>query len=218
MDEEKTLRLRATVTLRNEKMIQARAASGLTQLDVAHFANVPYDTVKRLECLDFSVSPSELRQRAERIAKVLKLTADDILPEPLVGAVVPSKMVTTHDVAVEHILAAVDTRERHLSLPPAEQQMIAQEVIERLKTVVKRLPLRHQEVIELRFGLGKNRTHTLDEIAHKYRISRDAVRQMEARAISKLQRPQQVNTLLEAISGEVHYPQETNHCEGEEDG
>ena len=60
---------------------------------------------------------------------------------------------------------------------------------ERIAEVLKCLPPRDREVIEMRFGLRDGRTHSLDEVARVYGITRERVRQIEGRGLDKLRQP-----------------------------
>jgi len=67
-----------------------------------------------------------------------------------------------------------------------EDEAIRHEAADRLETTLAPLDLREQEVVRLRYGLGTDHEYTLAEIAHRLSISRERVRQLEARAIRKL--------------------------------
>jgi len=60
---------------------------------------------------------------------------------------------------------------------------------ERIVEVLKSLAPREREVIELRFGLRDGTPKTLDEVAQVYGITRERIRQIEARGLSKLRQP-----------------------------
>jgi len=60
---------------------------------------------------------------------------------------------------------------------------------ERIAEVLRSLTPREREVIELRFGLRDGRTRTLDEVARCYGITRERIRQIEARGLLKLRQP-----------------------------
>jgi len=60
---------------------------------------------------------------------------------------------------------------------------------ERIFDVLRSLTPREREVIELRFGLRDGRTRTLDEVARCYGITRERIRQIEARGLIKLRMP-----------------------------
>jgi len=60
---------------------------------------------------------------------------------------------------------------------------------ERITEVLRSLTPREREVIELRFGLKDGQPRTLDEVAQCYGITRERIRQIEARSLSKLRQP-----------------------------
>ena len=60
---------------------------------------------------------------------------------------------------------------------------------ERVVEVLRSLTPREREVIELRFGLKDGQPRTLDEVAQTYGITRERIRQIEARSLSKLRQP-----------------------------
>jgi RNA polymerase primary sigma factor len=60
---------------------------------------------------------------------------------------------------------------------------------ERIVEVLKSLTPREREVIELRFGLKDGQPRTLDEVAQCYGITRERIRQIESRSLSKLRQP-----------------------------
>ena len=60
---------------------------------------------------------------------------------------------------------------------------------ERIEQVLKTLAYREREIIKLRYGIGDGYTYTLEEVGRIFRVTRERVRQVEARAIRKLQHP-----------------------------
>jgi RNA polymerase primary sigma factor len=60
---------------------------------------------------------------------------------------------------------------------------------ERIDEVLRSLTVREREVIELRFGLRDGHPKTLDEVARVYGITRERIRQIEARGLVKLRHP-----------------------------
>jgi len=60
---------------------------------------------------------------------------------------------------------------------------------ERINEVLRSLAPREREVIELRFGLKDGTPRTLDEVARQYGITRERIRQIEARGLCKLRQP-----------------------------
>jgi len=69
-------------------------------------------------------------------------------------------------------------------------QMVDQHLLrERITEVLRSLSPREREVIELRFGLKDGQPRTLDEVAKAYGITRERIRQIEARGLVKLRQP-----------------------------
>src|SRR5207247_6258381 len=60
---------------------------------------------------------------------------------------------------------------------------------ERIAEVLKSLTPREREVIEMRFGLKDGQPRTLDEVAKCYGITRERIRQIEARSLIKMRQP-----------------------------
>jgi RNA polymerase primary sigma factor len=71
---------------------------------------------------------------------------------------------------------------------PAEAAVAAVELRE-LREVLTTLNTREQRVLELRFGLSGQRPRTLDEVGKEFAVTRERVRQIEAKALSKLRHP-----------------------------
>ena len=66
----------------------------------------------------------------------------------------------------------------------------AQEMLkERIDVVLKTLSYREREIIKLRYGIGDGYTYTLEEVGRIFKVTRERVRQVEAKAIKKLQHP-----------------------------
>ena len=71
---------------------------------------------------------------------------------------------------------------------PAEAAVAAVELRE-LRQVLTTLNAREQRVLELRFGLSGQRPRTLDEVGREFSVTRERIRQIEAKALSKLRHP-----------------------------
>jgi RNA polymerase primary sigma factor len=55
--------------------------------------------------------------------------------------------------------------------------------------VLKTLTYREREILKLRYGIGDGYTYTLEEVGKIFKVTRERVRQVEAKAIRKLQHP-----------------------------
>ncbi len=67
----------------------------------------------------------------------------------------------------------------------ATQEMLK----DRIEVVLKTLSYREREIIRLRYGIGDGYTYTLEEVGRIFKVTRERVRQVEAKAIRKLQHP-----------------------------
>jgi RNA polymerase primary sigma factor len=66
--------------------------------------------------------------------------------------------------------------------------------------ILKTLTYREREIIRLRYGLDDGYTYTLEEVGRIFRVTRERVRQIEAKAIRKLQNPVRSSRLEGFIS------------------
>ncbi|MCB9836535.1 MAG: RNA polymerase sigma factor RpoD [Phycisphaera sp.] len=72
----------------------------------------------------------------------------------------------------------------------APQDTAAQEMLKsRIEQVLRTLTYREREIIKLRYGIGDGYTYTLEEVGRIFKVTRERVRQVEAKAIRKLQHP-----------------------------
>jgi RNA polymerase primary sigma factor len=60
---------------------------------------------------------------------------------------------------------------------------------EKIEHLLKTLTYREREIIRLRYGLGDGYTYTLEEVGRIFKVTRERVRQIEAKAVRKLQHP-----------------------------
>ena len=75
---------------------------------------------------------------------------------------------------------------------------------EKIEGLLKTLTYREREIIRLRYGLGDGYTYTLEEVGRIFKVTRERVRQIEAKAVRKLQHPvrsKQLEGFLERVAG-----------------
>ncbi len=65
----------------------------------------------------------------------------------------------------------------------------------RIENLLKTLTIREREIIRLRYGLGDGYTYTLEEVGRIFKVTRERVRQIEAKAVRKLQHPVRLKQL-----------------------
>ena len=73
-----------------------------------------------------------------------------------------------------------------------------QNLREKTTKVLSSLTPREERVVRMRFGIGVDKEHTLEEIAQVFSVSRDRIRQIEAKALRKLKHPLRARILKDA--------------------
>ncbi len=85
--------------------------------------------------------------------------------------------------------------------PAPEEEATETMLREHVHSVLHELPPRESRVLKLRYGLSGERMHTLAEIGDKLNLSRERVRQIEARALRRLRSPGRSHELREFVRG-----------------
>ena len=70
---------------------------------------------------------------------------------------------------------------------------------EQLSEIIATLTDREQKIIRLRFGIGGGRPHTLEEVGNEFDVTRERIRQIEAKALSKLRKNKETKKLHEYL-------------------
>lgn len=77
------------------------------------------------------------------------------------------------------------------------------ELSEHIQRILKTLTPKEEKVIKMRFGIGEDRDHTLEEVGRYLSITRERVRQIETKALRKLKHPSRMRLLKMLISDVV---------------
>ena len=91
-----------------------------------------------------------------------------------------------------------DFIEDHTALAPADAAS-HQLLKEQVKDALNGLTQREQEVLRLRFGLDDGRSRTLEEVGKEFRVTRERIRQIEAKALRKLRHPSRSRRLKDYL-------------------
>ena len=94
----------------------------------------------------------------------------------------------------------------------APGDLAAQEMLKhRIEGVLKTLTYREREIIKLRYGIGDGYTYTLEEVGRIFKVTRERVRQVEAKASRKLQHPVRARKLQGFVDGTMAREREARH-------
>lgn len=121
---------------------------------------------------------------ARKVSALLRLA-----PEPL----------PIHDLRIDEMIA-VDAQSDFVSPDPFDVALQS-DVRKTIGKVLATLKPKEEQVIRLRFGIGIGDSLTLDDIGQRYEVTRERIRQIEAKAIRKLRQPSRVNALSRAFFG-----------------
>jgi RNA polymerase sigma factor (sigma-70 family) len=172
------MKIRATLRIRNDAMIAAREAKGMSQADVAAVTGVPCGALQRLERLDFSAVKAAAH--AACIAEFLGIDVDDVLPENMRGQKIDADFVKVARVDPQYMLGRMNADA--LTLPSGDERLLQLETTDEIRAAVGRLNSRLQTVIRCRFGLGDERPLSLEETGKRIGVTKERVRQIEIRA------------------------------------
>ncbi len=70
---------------------------------------------------------------------------------------------------------------------------------EQLATIIATLSEREQKIVRMRFGIGGGRPHTLEEVGNEFAVTRERIRQIEAKALAKLRKHKDTKKLHEYL-------------------
>ncbi len=83
------------------------------------------------------------------------------------------------------------------------QSAISGNLREQTALVLKTLTPREEEIVRLRFGIGEQPGRTLEEVGRSFKVTRERIRQIEAKAMRKLRHPSRARKLDALLDGEI---------------
>jgi RNA polymerase primary sigma factor len=123
-------------------------------------------------------TPEELAEKLamplEKVRKVLKIAKEPISLETPVG-----------DEEDSHLGDFIEDKNAILPIDSAIQSNLR----ETTTRVLASLTAREERVLRMRFGIGMNTDHTLEEVGQQFSVTRERIRQIEAKALRKLKHP-----------------------------
>jgi RNA polymerase primary sigma factor len=134
-------------------------------------------------------TPEELAERMEmpvdKVRKVMKIAKEPISLETPIGEEEDS-----------HLGDFIEDKK----MPSPSDAVVIQNLCEQTRKVLATLTPREEKVLRMRFGIGEKSDHTLEEVGQDFFVTRERIRQIEAKALKKLRHPtrsRKLKTFLE---------------------
>jgi RNA polymerase primary sigma factor len=129
-------------------------------------------------------TPEEIAARmdlpAEKVRRVMKIAKEPISLETPIGE--------------EEDSSLGDFIEDKTTMAPSDA-VVAMNLQDQTKKVLATLTPREEQVLRLRFGIGERSDHTLEEVGTRFAVTRERIRQIEAKALRKLRHPSRARQL-----------------------
>ncbi|UNM06799.1 MAG: RNA polymerase sigma factor RpoD [Holosporaceae bacterium] len=140
-------------------------------------------------------TPEELSEALamplEKVRKVLKIAKEPISLETPIG-----------DEEDSHLGDFIEDKNSIIPIDAAIQSNLR----ETTTRVLSSLTPREERVLRMRFGIGMNTDHTLEEVGQQFSVTRERIRQIEAKALRKLKHPSRSKKLKSFIEGDLNNP------------
>ncbi|MCD7767017.1 MAG: RNA polymerase sigma factor RpoD [Lachnospiraceae bacterium] len=126
----------------------------------------------------------ELKMEPERVAEILKISQDPVSLETPIGEEDDS-----------HLGDFISDDRALIPADAATFTVLREQLVEVLSTLTER----EQKVLRLRFGLDDGRARTLEEVGQEFCVTRERIRQIEAKALRKLRHPSRSRKLRDYL-------------------
>lgn len=166
---------------------------GVHQSDLGRWCNLQATPPK-------SWPPERLAEIEQKLFALTSETLDELFPEELKSAkefLAASKTLEkTHDIETVALLTYAEIQSGRLSYKPPEEAASEKEYKKALASVLNTLSYREREIVKLRYGLGSGYSYSLEEVAAIFNVTKERIRQIEAKAVRKLQQPSRIAKLI----------------------
>ncbi|HVS58400.1 MAG TPA: RNA polymerase sigma factor RpoD [Candidatus Saccharimonadales bacterium] len=132
----------------------------------------------------------------DEIAKAMEIDVDKVEHIMKIKQDISSLDASIRDDEEDSVLA--DFIEDEDTVTP-EESATGQLLKEQVKTMLGSLTEREQKILKLRFGLEDGKSHTLEEVGQEFSVTRERIRQIEAKALAKLRKHRDARKLHDYI-------------------
>ena len=129
-------------------------------------------------------TPEEIGERmdlsADKVRRVMKIAKEPISLETPIG---------------EEEDSVIGDFIEDQTMPSPAEVVMGLHLQDRTRKVLATLTPREEQVLRLRFGIGERSDHTLEEVGTRFAVTRERIRQIEAKALRKLRHPSRARRL-----------------------
>jgi len=135
-------------------------------------------------------SPEEVAEHLglprEKVSQILKMAKDPISLETPIGNEEES-----------HLVDFIEDKDS----PSPDEAALNLSLVEQTRIALATLTPREEKVLRMRFGIGELSDHTLEEVGRDFLVTRERIRQIEAKALRKLRHPRRSRRLRSFVDG-----------------
>ena len=146
------------------------------------------ESIRQTQALDDALNPEQMlawEDATNKVKNILKTAEEPVSLERPVG-----------DEDNSTLADFIEDQDAAAPLDAAAKEILREQVQDSLSS----LSDRERQVLELRFGLNDGKDHTLEEVSQYFGVTRERIRQIEAKALRKLRHPSRSSDLREFLS------------------
>ena len=128
----------------------------------------------------------KMEMQVDKVRRILKIAKEPISLETPIGEEDDS-----------HLGDFIEDK----NIPNPSDSLINHNLAEQTRKVLATLTPREERVLRMRFGIGERSDHTLEEVGQDFEVTRERIRQIEAKALRKLRHPSRSKRLRSFIEG-----------------
>jgi RNA polymerase primary sigma factor len=172
-----------------------------------------------VRCIDSQKSsirlPVYINERCKKMRRLTRQIVQDTGAEPMSASLAEAmgissrhidqmQLILQDTISLETPTGKEDGPLKYFIVDPAASSPLDEALREqRMQTADQALQVlapREQEIIRMRYGIGDDAEHTLEEIGQRFGLSRERIRQLEDKALNKLKRSRQIYELMQSFA------------------
>lgn len=180
----------------NEEMRSRRKAKGLTQAMLAKVVGLTTSNITDMETFKWYPAYEKLEDVADFLGSTVEVIFPDWIREQKIERSTAERSIYVDQMSLNSHSEAMMI-EAPADLTEAANKSVLKDQVS--KFLPKYLTPREIKIIDMRFGLQNGVTHTLEQVGQEFGMTRDRIRQIEAKALKKLHRTAEFKSMKELV-------------------